>query len=88
MCGRNKYNQYLNCRGDTSPHRDLASPHRDLGFLPSRVERWDEQRKNSQPGLKDLQISCRKWSQIVAKIFFLGLHLISGKNEFNFRRRQ
>ena len=24
------YKQYLNCRGDASPHRDLASPNRDL----------------------------------------------------------
>ena len=24
------YNQYLNCRGDASPHRELASPHRHL----------------------------------------------------------
>ena len=23
-------NQYLNCRGEASPHRDLSSPHRDL----------------------------------------------------------
>ena len=36
---------------------------------------------------KILQISCPKWSQITAKTFFLGLHLISGKNDFNFRRR-
>ena len=36
---------------------------------------------------KILQISCRKWSQIAAKIFFYGLHLISGKNDVNFWRR-
>ena len=41
--------QYLNCRRDAGkcvppsrvrvPHRYFASPHRDLGVLPSRVER-------------------------------------------------
>ena len=30
---RSLYNQYLNCRGD-------ASPHRDLGVPPSKFERW------------------------------------------------
>ena len=31
--------QYLNCREDAPPHRDLASSNQDLGVLPSRVER-------------------------------------------------
>ena len=54
------YNQYLNCRGEVTPpsrfsvpNRDLASPHRDLSVLPSKVERWMTRGKISQPGLKD-----------------------------------
>ena len=46
------YSQYLNCRGDASPHRelaspnrDLASPHRDLGVPPSRIKRCMIRRK-------------------------------------------
>ena len=31
--------QYLNCRGNASPHRDLASPHRNLASPPSRFRR-------------------------------------------------
>ena len=65
--------QYLNCRGD-------ASPHRDLGVLPSRFERWMIRRKrhNSSPkfGEKPLQFP--------AKTFFFGLHLTLAKKHFNF----
>ena len=31
------YKQYLNCRGDASPHRDLASPNRDLASPPIEI---------------------------------------------------
>ena len=36
----NTISQYLNCRGNAQPHRELAPPHRELGVLPSRFERW------------------------------------------------
>ena len=85
------YNQYLNSRGDASPHgelasshqdlapphrelasshQDLAPPHRDLGVLPLRVDCWMIRRKIASQDQKILQISCRKWSQIVVKTFF------------------
>ena len=61
------YSQYLNCRGDASPHRELAPPHRDLGVPSSRFKRWmiRQERRNSSPnfGEKPLQFS--------AKTFFL-----------------
>ena len=44
----NRHRQYLECRGDTGvriPHRELTSPHRDLGVLPPRVERWKTREK-------------------------------------------
>ena len=74
------YNQYLNCRGDASPHRqlasphrDLASPHRDLGVPPSRFERWmiRQKRPNSSPNF------CEKPLLFSAKTFFFGVHSIS-----------
>ena len=55
--------QYLNCRGDASPHRELASPHRDLGVPPSRFERCMIRQKlpNSSPnfGEKPLQFPAK-----------------------------
>ena len=72
--------QYLNCRRDASPHRelaslhqDLASPHRYLGVPSSRFERWmiRQKRPNSSPnfGEKTLQVS--------VKTFYFGVYSIS-----------
>ena len=41
----NAGNQYLNCRGDASPHRDLASPHRDLAPPPPILALVDQTKK-------------------------------------------
>ena len=51
---RQACNQYLNCRGDASPHQDLAFPDRDsvvprrnLSASPSRFSNFHTKRKIS-----------------------------------------
>ena len=65
--------QYLNCRGDASPYRELASPHQDLaspnqdlGVPQSRFERWmiRQKKTNSSPKFD------KQTLQFPAKTFF------------------
>ena len=83
------YMQYLNCRWDASPHRelasphqDLASPHRDLGVPPSRFERWVIRRKRPNFGEKPFQFRRRPFF-----FFYFGLHLILAKKRLSCRQR-
>ena len=69
----------------------LVPPSR-VSVLPSRfrrppIESWalDDQRKNSQPGLKDPTNFLPKLVANCGEDLFLRLHLISGKNDFNLR---
>ena len=80
----NNYNQYLNCRGDASPHQELASPHRDLDVYSSRFERWMMKRSRASTN-KSYQFRPNTVPNYGEDILF-GLRLISGKKRFNFRR--
>ena len=90
--------QYLNCRGNAGgrvPLSRVSFPPSRFSVPPSRFRRppiqsWslDDQRKNSQLGLKDPANFLPKMvANCVEDLFFCGLHLSSGKNEFNVRRR-
>ena len=75
------YAQYLNCRGDASPHRALASPHRDLAsphrnFCVPHRELNAEWSDEKEPVIRN---------KIAVKTFVcFGLHSISGTKILNF----
>ena len=85
-----QYTQYLNYRGEAGgrvpPSRVSVPP---LRFRCPPIESWalDNQKKNSHPGLKDPTNFLPKMVATCGEDLFFGLHLISGKNASNFRRR-
>ena len=66
----------LNCRGDASPHRDLASSQRDLSAGLS-----------DEKGLILYQSLAKNRFNFRRRPFFFGLYLFLAKKHFNFRRR-
>ena len=88
--------QYLNCREDSSPHRDLASPdrdsacpHRNLSVPPSRLSNFYTKRKipghlnEKVEGNGNYYKTPAEVSTNLRRRLFFGLHLILVANSWN-----
>ena len=64
-----KYMHVISSRVSVS-HRDLASPHRDLGVLSSRVERWMIRGKIASQDKKSCKFPAKNGRKLRRKPFF------------------